>query len=73
MTMSEQDEPSTEAIAAVAQHMGVSVSDEEARELLNGVRRNRDMARQLRALVTRDSEPRPIFQALPKAEETPNA
>ena len=73
MTMSEQDEPSTEAISAVAQQVGISLSDDEARELLNGVKRNRDMAQQLRALVTRDSEPRPIFQALPKAEETPNA
>jgi hypothetical protein len=73
MTMSEQDEPSTEAISTVAEHMGISLSDDEARELLNGVRRNRDMARQLRALVTRDSEPRPIFQALPRTEETRNA
>jgi hypothetical protein len=71
--MSEQEEMTTEALAATALHIGVSLSDEEAQELLNGVKRNRDMARQLRALVTRDSEPRPVFQSQPKAEEARDA
>ena len=66
--MTRQEELTTETVQANAAQAGLSLSNDEAQELLNGIKRNRDMAMQVRALVTPASEPRPIFQAQSKAE-----
>ena len=69
--MTSQDELSIESLRAMADSAGLSLSDAEIEQLLVGVRRNKQMAAVVRAVVTPDLEPVPVFEApqIPKGKE----
>jgi hypothetical protein len=57
------EEPSVEAILAVAAWTGLPLTEEEAAELVKGLTRMRDMARSVRELLESTTEPAVVFSA----------
>ena len=61
--MADSDELTVESLQVLARQVGLNLTDAEASEALNGVARNREFARALRALVRPETEPNVIFHA----------
>ena len=59
------EDPSVDALRTVAEQVGLPLTEDEAAQLLTAVRRDRDTVRELRKLVSPETEPAPIFRALP--------
>ena len=61
--MTSSDEPTVESLRLIAANSGLPLTEAEAAELLNGVKRNQEMAQALRDLLSPEVEPSPIFSA----------
>jgi Protein of unknown function (DUF4089) len=58
------DEPSVEAILAIADWTGLPLTEEESAELVKGLTRMREMAQQVRELLDSTTEPAVVFSPL---------
>jgi hypothetical protein len=61
--VSEDKGPTAESILAEAQRMSLPLTPEEAAELVKGVSRMQEMARNVRTLISDATEPAPSFDA----------
>lgn len=59
------EEPSVESVQQRAAQNGLPLTEDEASQLLAGVKRTREMVRRLRDLVRPELEPASIFAARP--------
>ena len=54
-----------ESLRAVAEHAGLSLSDEDLDRLRKGIERSKGWGRVVRGLLAPDVEPSPVFDAAP--------
>ena len=59
--MTSEIQPTVESILAGARHVGLPLTEEEAAELIKGIGRMQDMARNVRSLLESTTEPAPVF------------
>ena len=63
MTTSSGSEISAELAQQMAAAAGLNLTAEEVQKLMVGIQRNRQMAQRVRAMVTPDLEPAPVFDS----------
>ena len=61
--MTTDNQPTVQSIMADARLAGLPLTEEEAGQLLKGVRRNREMAETVRKVIEASVEPAPVFDA----------
>jgi hypothetical protein len=64
-----QDDMSVDDLKLLAVNHGLTLSDEEAGRALAGANRWRNQVAQMRALVTRNLQPAPVFRAPQRERE----
>ncbi len=61
--MPEEDKTQRETLRALAERAGFNLSEAELEKLVAGLQRNRQMAEDIRKVISPELEPAPIFTA----------